>query len=108
MNAIQKITQQAELLDELRRYRFQGFVVTDIERDGTLRGLNLEKIKKIAGKIDRPMILSGGVSSQDDIRALLNLRLEKLEGIIIGKALYEERINLKEAFKLVRGERIQS
>ena len=93
-----------ELLNELKKYRIHSLVVTDIERDGMLQGMNLEKIKKIAVKIDRPFILSGGVSSLEDIRTISKLRLKNLEGVITGKALYEGKLNLKEALRVARGE----
>ncbi len=97
-----------ELLNELRKYRIHSLVVTDIERDGMLQGLNLEKMKKIAEKTEWPFILSGGVSSLEDIRAISKLRLKNLEGVITGKALYEGKMDLKEALSLARGEGVRS
>lgn len=93
-----------ELWRELAPYRIQAFVVTDIERDGTLTGMNLEKIQDLLEKSGRPLILSGGISSLEDVRALAQLRSTKLQGVIIGKALYEGKIDLKAALNLARGE----
>ena len=97
-----------EILDELKKFRIHSFVVTDIERDGMLQGLNLDKMKKIAEKTDRPFILSGGVSSLDDIRVISKSRLKNLEGVITGKALYEGKMDLKEALGVARGEGTRS
>ena len=97
-----------EILDELKEFRIHSFVVTDIERDGMLQGLNLDKMKKIAEKTDRPFILSGGVSSLDDIRTISKLRLKNLEGVITGKAIYEGKMNLEEALGVARGEGARS
>lgn len=83
------------------KYRPSVVIVTDIERDGTLGGIDLPKIERILEKSPCPVIISGGVSSLDDIGSLALLKMRivcgPLEGVIVGKALYEGKLNLREA-----------
>lgn len=90
-----------ELFETLKDFQINVFVVTDIERDGALKGMNFEKIRNLLQKTPRPIILSGGISSLEDVRAIRQLPAERLDGMIIGKALYEGKIDLKEALKNV-------
>ena len=71
-----------------------GIIYTDISRDGALQGVNVEAMRTACRVSDAPIIASGGVTSVEDIRALREL---PLFGIIVGKALYEECLTLKEA-----------
>ena len=75
-------------------------IYTDISKDGVLRGPNLEKTKEILKAVDVPVIASGGVSSLGDIKGLKRLEGLGLFGVIIGKALYEGKIDLQEAIKV--------
>ena len=72
-------------------------VFTDISTDGTLVGPPLTSIRLLCESVVCQVIASGGVSSLDDIRALRALKLENLEGVIVGKALYEKKFTLREA-----------
>lgn len=74
-------------------------VVTDIAKDGMLKGPNLEFIKEIAQSTGLKVIASGGVSSLEDVRAIKALKPWGVEGAIIGKALYEGKISLQEALR---------
>jgi phosphoribosylformimino-5-aminoimidazole carboxamide ribonucleotide (ProFAR) isomerase len=75
--------------------------VTDVRRDGTLTGPNLELLRQVCAATDRPVVASGGVSSLDDLRALASLRDEGVEGAIVGKALYAGAFTLPEALAAV-------
>lgn len=75
-------------------------VYTDISKDGMLVGPNLDGIRSVADSVDVPIIASGGVSSLDDIRALKELEPRGVEGVIVGKALYERAFTLPEAIKV--------
>jgi len=75
----------------------KGFIYTDIKRDGTLFGTNLQGIKKFATSIGGKLVASGGISNVDDIRRIKDLRLPNLTGVIVGKALYTKAISLKKA-----------
>ncbi|MFJ4136148.1 HisA/HisF-related TIM barrel protein, partial [Pseudomonas cyclaminis] len=77
------------------------YVVTDIGKDGTLTGPNLELLKNVCAATDRPVVASGGISCLDDLRALSALVPEGVEGAIVGKALYAKAFTLEEALKVV-------
>lgn len=89
-----------DFLSELKPYRVGCLVVTDIDRDGTLAGINLTKIKRLLEASSFRMILSGGVQALEDLRSLVSLQMDCLDGVIIGKALYEKRLALAEAVRL--------
>lgn len=76
--------------------------VTDIAMDGTLRGPNIEMLKNILASIDILVIASGGISSLDDIKALRDIGSRHLEGVIIGRALYEGKIDLDKAIEIAK------
>ena len=77
-----------------------AFIYTDIERDGMMQGPNIEATREFARHTSTPVILSGGVSALSDVEKALPLEKEGVIGIIIGRALYEGTIDLKEAIKL--------
>lgn len=78
-----------------------SIIYTDIKRDGTLQGPNLEALRTVANAIDIPVIASGGVSSVTDLLSLLTLVPAGVSGVIIGKALYTGDVSLKEALRAV-------
>jgi len=93
-----------ELFDVLARLDADGcarYVITDVRRDGTLTGPNLDLLHAVCAATDRPVIASGGVSSLDDLRALAGLRADGVEGAIVGKALYAGAFTLPEALAAV-------
>jgi 1-(5-phosphoribosyl)-5-[(5-phosphoribosylamino)methylideneamino] imidazole-4-carboxamide isomerase/N-(5'phosphoribosyl)anthranilate isomerase len=77
------------------------YVVTDVRRDGTLTGPNLELLRDVCARTDRPVVASGGVSSLDDLRAIAALTDIGVEGAIVGKALYAGAFTLPEALAAV-------
>jgi 1-(5-phosphoribosyl)-5-[(5-phosphoribosylamino)methylideneamino] imidazole-4-carboxamide isomerase/N-(5'phosphoribosyl)anthranilate isomerase len=92
-----------ELWDVFARLEAAGcrrYVVTDVTKDGTLRGPNVELLAALASKTDKPVIASGGISSLDDIAALRELVPAGVEGAIVGKALYSARFTLTEALRV--------
>lgn len=98
-------TDGGDLWDVLERLDGEGcsrYVVTDVTKDGTLTGPNLELLSTVAGRTKAPIIASGGVSSLDDLRAIATLTGQGVEGAIVGKALYAERFTLPEALAVVR------
>jgi phosphoribosylformimino-5-aminoimidazole carboxamide ribotide isomerase len=72
-------------------------IYTDISRDGTSGGVNLDETRKIARAVEIPVIASGGVATLDDIRRLLELEKEGVEGVIVGRALYAGAFEYREA-----------
>jgi 1-(5-phosphoribosyl)-5-[(5-phosphoribosylamino)methylideneamino] imidazole-4-carboxamide isomerase/N-(5'phosphoribosyl)anthranilate isomerase len=91
-----------EVLDRLDRDGCSRYVVTDVSKDGTLRGPNVDLLRGVCACTDAPVIASGGVSSVDDLRALAALTDEGVEGAIVGKALYAGAFTLPEALAAVR------
>jgi len=91
------------LFETLARLDAEGcarYVVTDVRRDGTLTGPNLELLRDVCGATDRPVVASGGVSSLDDLRAIATV--PGVEGAIVGKALYAGAFTLPEALAALR------
>ncbi|GAA1094470.1 bifunctional 1-(5-phosphoribosyl)-5-((5-phosphoribosylamino)methylideneamino)imidazole-4-carboxamide isomerase/phosphoribosylanthranilate isomerase PriA [Nocardiopsis composta] len=93
-----------DLMTTLERLEAEGcarYVVTDVNKDGTLKGPNLELLRTVCAHTDRPVVASGGVSSLDDLRAIAGLVPEGVEGAIMGTALYEGAFTLPEALAAV-------
>ncbi|MCP2338258.1 bifunctional 1-(5-phosphoribosyl)-5-((5-phosphoribosylamino)methylideneamino)imidazole-4-carboxamide isomerase/phosphoribosylanthranilate isomerase PriA [Actinomadura rupiterrae] len=94
-----------DLWEVLARLEDDGcprYVVTDVTKDGTLRGPNADLLREVCGRTDKPVIASGGVSSLDDLRVLAGLVPDGVEGAIVGKALYAGAFTLEEALEAVR------
>lgn len=90
-----------ELAGRLEVAGAAGIVYTDIARDGTLSGPNIEAIKKMVESVNIPIIAAGGVSCIEDIKNLM--RIKNLWGVITGKAIYSGTLDLKEAIQIVQG-----
>jgi len=90
-----------EVLDRLESEGCPRYVLTDVTKDGTLRGPNLELLREVCARTARPVVASGGVSSLDDLRALAELVEVGVEGAIVGKALYAGAFTLPEALAAV-------
>lgn len=93
-----------ELFDVLARLDAEGcarYVVTDVLKDGTLRGPNLSLLRDVCARTPAPVVASGGVSSLDDLRAIAGLVPLGVEGAIVGKALYAGAFTLEEALEAV-------
>ncbi|HEU4850253.1 MAG TPA: bifunctional 1-(5-phosphoribosyl)-5-((5-phosphoribosylamino)methylideneamino)imidazole-4-carboxamide isomerase/phosphoribosylanthranilate isomerase PriA [Terrimesophilobacter sp.] len=86
-----------EVLDRLEEAGCARYVVTDVTLDGTLQGPNLDLLREVANRTEKPVIASGGISSLDDIAALRELVPLGIEGTIVGKALYTKAFTLAEA-----------
>jgi 1-(5-phosphoribosyl)-5-[(5-phosphoribosylamino)methylideneamino] imidazole-4-carboxamide isomerase/N-(5'phosphoribosyl)anthranilate isomerase len=92
-----------EVLERLEREGCSRYVVTDVTKDGTLAGPNLELLGEVADRSGVPVIASGGVSSIEDLTAIATLTGRGVEGAIVGKALYAGRFTLPEALAAVSG-----
>ena len=85
----------------------KGFIVTDIDNDGMLNGLNIEFISKITDKIqssdqkDKTIMIAGGLTNYDDLRNIKSMKLSNIEGIISGKSFYTGNIDLTKAQKIL-------
>lgn len=91
-----------ETLERLDRDGCARYVVTDVAKDGTLDGPNIELLKSVCAATTKPVVASGGVSSLDDIASLAAMRNAGVEGAIVGKALYAGKFTLEEALKVSR------
>ena len=90
-----------DALDRLEAAGCQRYVVTDIEKDGMLRGPNLGLLRRVCARTERPVVASGGVSGLADLRAIAGLVPLGVEGAIVGKALYAGAFTLPEALAVV-------
>ena len=88
-----------DYLKEVNGYGVSRIIYTDINRDGTKASPNFEETIKIADKSICPVVISGGVSSIQDIKKAKGLSNKNIEGIIVGKAIYDGDINLSELAK---------
>jgi len=98
-------TSELTALDIAKRFDDAGvaaIIYTDIARDGMLRGLNLDATVALADAVSIPVIASGGFASLDDVHALLAPRAHRLAGAIIGRALYDGRLDAAAALQLIR------
>jgi phosphoribosylformimino-5-aminoimidazole carboxamide ribotide isomerase len=96
---------QLEALELARLFEDAGvaaIIYTDVERDGMLQGLNLDATIALADEVGIPVVASGGFASIDDVRQLLEPRARKLAGAIVGRALYDGRLDAKAALDLIR------
>ncbi len=101
-------TSEVTALEIAQRFEDAGvaaIIFTDIARDGLLKGLNLDATVALANRISIPVIASGGFASIDDVKALLDPRAKKLAGAIVGRALYDGRLDPAAALALIRSPR---
>ncbi len=86
--------EDVELIKKMQGIGVKSFIYTDISRDGTLAGVDTEGIKRVLEETGASIFYSGGISTMEDVKNLKTLEKQGLAGIIIGKALYEDRIHL--------------
>jgi phosphoribosylformimino-5-aminoimidazole carboxamide ribotide isomerase/phosphoribosylanthranilate isomerase len=94
-----------DLFETLARLESDGcarYVVTDVTKDGTLQGPNLELLKEVCAATKKPVVASGGISSLEDVKALCALTHIGVEGAIVGKALYAGAFTLEQALEVTR------
>ena len=91
-----------ETIERLDRDGCSRYIVTDVAKDGTLTGPNLELLKEVCAATSKPVVASGGVSSLADLQAIKSLTNTGVEGAIVGKALYAGAFTLHEAIEVCR------
>ena len=96
----QEVGDLFDVLKKLDGYGSSRYVLTDVSRDGTLEGPNLDLIKSVCAETDRPVIASGGISQLSDIQSLRELTEIGVEGAIIGKALYAQNFTIGQALEV--------
>ncbi len=92
----------SDLARRMEKLGCRRIIFTDVSRDGTLSGPNVEAMREMVTSVNIPVVASGGVSSVEDLLALAELGHLGLEGAIVGKALYDGRLDLGEALRAVR------
>jgi phosphoribosylformimino-5-aminoimidazole carboxamide ribotide isomerase len=95
-----------DLVKEFSSFEIASFIVTDINTDGTLEGTNEDFIRDILNITDIPVIASGGIGSISDLLSLIKFESFGLYGVIVGKALYENKFTINEANKVLSSERL--
>ncbi|NES83193.1 MAG: 1-(5-phosphoribosyl)-5-[(5-phosphoribosylamino)methylideneamino]imidazole-4-carboxamide isomerase [Moorea sp. SIO2B7] len=96
-----------ELAQQMAQQGAAAIIYTDIHRDGTLTGPNLEALREMATGVNIPVIASGGISSLTDLLSLLSLEPLGVTGVIVGRALYTGDVNLSEAVQAIGSGRLQ-
>jgi 1-(5-phosphoribosyl)-5-[(5-phosphoribosylamino)methylideneamino] imidazole-4-carboxamide isomerase/N-(5'phosphoribosyl)anthranilate isomerase len=91
-----------ETIERLERDGCARYVVTDVTKDGTLQGPNVQLLQEVCSVTKKPVVASGGISSLADIESLMALNAMKIEGAIVGKALYAGAFTLQEALELTK------
>ena len=91
-----------ETISRLEKDGCSRYVVTDVAKDGTLMGPNLDLLKSVCAVTNKPVIASGGIATLDDISALAELQSIGVEGAIVGKALYAGAFTLEQALQVSR------
>ena len=94
-----------EMAKEMADFGVEAIIYTDISRDGMMQGPNIEATRTLAESITIPVIASGGLSTLDDIRQLIEIEAAGVTGVITGKAIYSGAIDLREAVALTKGGR---
>jgi len=100
-----KETTALDAVDLARRVEADGasrIIYTDIARDGTREGVNIDETRRVAQAVSIPVIASGGVATLDDIRRLKTVESDGVEGVIVGRALYTGGVTLREANEAIR------
>ena len=95
------------LAQQMQQLGAAAIIYTDIHRDGTLQGPNLDALRELAAEISIPIIASGGISSVTDLLSLLALEPLGVTGVIVGRALYTGDISLKQALQAIGQGRLQ-
>jgi phosphoribosylformimino-5-aminoimidazole carboxamide ribotide isomerase len=91
----------ADVIERLQRRGVRRFAYTNVDRDGTLEGPDIEELERIGAVVRGRFIYSGGIGSLDHLRALAQARLVNLAGVIAGKALYEGKFTIDEAHAIL-------
>ena len=102
--ALKGWTDQTQMLasnfaNQIKNFKIKSIIFTDIDKDGTKEGVNLIETEKLANLTNIPVVASGGVAKIDDVVAIK--KTKKIAGVIIGKAIYDQSINLNDLVKII-------
>ena len=90
-----------DFLKEIQNFGISRIIYTDINKDGTKKGPNIKDAIKLSSKVKIPFIISGGISSVEDIKKIKSLNNSKIEGVIVGKSIYDGDIKINELAKQI-------
>ena len=90
-----------DFIKKIQNFGVSRIIYTDINRDGTKQGPNIKDAVELSGKAKIPLVISGGVSSIEDIERIKSLNNPNIEGVIIGKAIYDGDIKINDLAKLI-------
>ena len=91
----------ADFLKEIENFGISRIIYTDIDKDGTKKGPNIKDAIELSNKVKIPFIISGGISSIEDIKKIKSLNNSNIEGIIVGKSIYDGDIKISELAKQI-------
>jgi phosphoribosylformimino-5-aminoimidazole carboxamide ribotide isomerase len=90
-----------DFIKKIQNFGVSRIIYTDINRDGTKQGPNIKDTVELSGKSKIPLIISGGVSSLEDIKKIKSLSNSNIEGVIVGKSIYDGDIKISDLAKLI-------
>ena len=90
-----------DFVKEIENFGISRIIYTDINRDGTKKGPNVEDVIKLSTKVKIPFIISGGIASIEDVKKIKMLSESNIQGVIIGKAIYDGNIEIRDLIKLI-------
>ena len=90
-----------DFVKEIENFGVSRIIYTDINRDGTKKGPNVEDVIKLSTKVKIPFIISGGIASIEDVKKIKMLYESNIQGVIIGKAIYDGNIEIRDLIKLI-------
>jgi phosphoribosylformimino-5-aminoimidazole carboxamide ribotide isomerase len=93
-----------DIIARLQRHGVKQFMYTNVDRDGTLEGPDLDEVKRISETVRGRFLYSGGIATLEDLTALKDLRLVNLAGVVSGKALYEKRFSVRDGMAALTDE----
>jgi len=90
-----------DFIKEIQNFGVSRIIYTDINKDGTKQGPNIKDAVELSSKVKIPLVISGGISSIEDVKKIKSLNNPNIEGVIIGKAIYDGNIKISELAKLI-------
>ena len=90
-----------DFIKEIENFGVSRIIYTDINKDGTKKGPNIKDTIELSSKVKIPLVISGGVSSIDDIKKIKSLNNSNIEGVIVGKSIYDGDIKINDLVELI-------
>ena len=90
-----------DFIKKIENFGVSRIIYTDISKDGTKKGPNIKDTIELSSKINIPLVISGGISSIDDIKKIKSLNNPNIEGIIVGKSIYDGDIKINDLVELI-------